>query len=481
MPEHFDVLIVGAGLSGIDAAVRLQERCPDRSFAIVERRARIGGTWDLFRYPGIRSDSDVTTLGFPFRPWKGNQAITAGGDIREYILETARETGVMDKVRTGRTVTAAAWSSDEARWTVTLDGPDGPETMTCGFLYACTGYYNYDRAHVPDYPGADQFGGEIVVPQFWPEDLDWSGKRIVVIGSGATAVTLVPTLAETAQVTMLQRSPSYVVTLPSKDKWAGRLQRILPLRAAHRLTRWKNIGMSMMIYQMSRRRPQKMRSFFIENARKQLPEGFDVEKHFVPDYDPWDQRLCVVPQGDLFRAIRKGTADVVTERIDTFTETGIRLQDGRELPADIIVSATGLSVQILGGATLTVDGAPYSVAEHVSYKGAMLDGLPNAAMAFGYTNASWTLKCDQIARYVCRLLNHMKRKGHTVATPRVDPKAPRDPFVDLSSGYVKRASGVVPSQGRAAPWRVHQNYIRDVIEFRLKPVVDGAIDFRGQP
>lgn len=477
MTEHVDVLVVGAGLSGIDAAVRLQERCPGRSLAILERRERIGGTWDLFRYPGIRSDSDVTTLGFPFHPWKGDQAITSGDDIRDYIVETARETGVMDRVVTGRTVTRAAWSTEGARWTLDIDGPDGPETRSCNFLYLCTGYYDYARAHVPDYPGRNRFGGEIVVPQFWPEDLDHAGKRIVVIGSGATAVTLVPTLAKTAQVTMLQRSPSYVVNLPSRDKWAGRLQRALPAAAAHRLTRWKNVGMSMLIYQLSRRRPEKMRRFFIENARKQLPEGFDVERHFVPDYDPWDQRLCVVPEGDLFRSIRDGRAEIETDRIETFTETGIRLASGKELEADIVVSATGLSVQLFGGAEIVVDGEPYVPGEHTSYKGAMLDGLPNAAMAFGYTNASWTLKCDLIARYVCRLLNHMARKGHDIAVPRIDPAAPREEFVDLSSGYVRRAAHLVPSQGARTPWRVHQNYIRDVVEFRLKPVSDGAIRF----
>ncbi len=477
LPEACDVLIVGAGLSGIDAAVRLAQRCPRLSVEIVERRDRLGGTWDLFRYPGIRSDSDVATLGFPFRPWRGDEAITAGRDIHAYIADTAREHGLADRIRTGHGVRSADWSWEAARWTVTLDTPGGVRRVACRFLYFCTGYYAYDRAYLPDYPGAETFGGPIVQPQFWPEDLDWQGRRIAVIGSGATAVTLAPTLAEAAEVTMLQRSPSYVVTLPARDKWAGRLQSVLPARAAHALTRAKNIGLGMAFYQLARRRPDWMRDFFVRNVARQLPEGFDVDRHFRPAYDPWDQRVCIVPDGDLFRAIGAGHVRMVTDRIARFDRDGIVLRSGARIDADIIVSATGLEVELFGGAALSVGGVPASAAGRLCYKGAMLDGLPNLAMAFGYTNASWTLKCDLIARWVARLLDHMERTEADWVMPAADPDAPREQFVALSSGYVGRARHLIPSQGGAAPWRAHQNYLRDIGAFRLAPIRDGALRF----
>ncbi len=477
LPEACDVLIVGAGLSGIDAAVRLAQRCPGLSVEMVERRDRLGGTWDLFRYPGIRSDSDVATLGFPFRPWKGDEAITAGGDIHAYIADTAREHGVADRIRTGHAVTSADWSWQTARWTVALATPDGPREIACRFLYLCTGYYAYDRAHLPDYPGAEDFAGRIVQPQFWPQDLDWHGRRIAVIGSGATAVTLAPTLAEAAEVTMLQRSPSYVVTLPARDKWARRLQSALPPRAAHALTRAKNIGLGMVFYQLARRHPERMREFFVRNVTKQLPEGYDVDRHFRPAYDPWDQRVCIVPDGDLFRSIRAGRTRMVTDRIEKFDAHGILLQSGSRIDADIVVSATGLEVELFGGTALSVEGEPVGAAGRLSYKGAMLDGLPNLAMAFGYTNASWTLKCDLIARWVARLLSHMEVTGADWAMPKAAPDAPRRSFVALTSGYVARARHLIPAQGTTAPWRAHQNYLRDIGAFRLAPIRDGALRF----
>ena len=477
LPATLDVLIVGAGLSGIDAAVRLAERHPQRSIALIERRADLGGTWDLFRYPGIRSDSDVATLGFPFRPWRGDEAITAGADIQAYIAETAAEFGVADRIHYRHTLVSADWSFEAARWTATLDTPEGPRAVACRFLYLCTGYYRYDAAHVPDYPGIDDFRGTLVVPQFWPADLDWHGQRIVVIGSGATAVTLVPTLAKKAHVTMLQRSPSYVVALPSRDAIARRLQRLLPERAAQSLTRWKNIAMGMLLYRLARGAPNRMRDFFIGNAARALPEGVDVDRHFRPSYDPWDQRVCVVPDGDLFEALREGRARIVTDRIDRFDATGIALASGARLDADIVVSATGLAVELMGGAALSVEGQAADPAGRLSYKGAMLDGLPNLAMAFGYTNASWTLKCDLIARYVARLLAHLDRTGADWAMPVAAPGAERERFVSLTSGYVRRAAHLIPAQGAKAPWRVHQNYLRDIGTFRLAAIDDGAMTF----
>jgi cation diffusion facilitator CzcD-associated flavoprotein CzcO len=482
--EHVDVLIVGAGLSGIGAACHLQRECPDRSYAVLESREAIGGTWDLFRYPGVRSDSDMFTLGYSFKPWTQARAIADGDSIRRYVQETAREHGVDRHIRFSHRVVGAEWSTDEARWTVTAQRTDTDETvrLTCSWLSVCSGYYRYDEGYRPPFPGEERFAGRIVHPQHWPEDLEYAGRRVVVIGSGATAVTLVPTMARTAaSVTMLQRTPSYVLALPGRDPLADALRRRLPARAVYPVVRWKNVLTSMASYQLSRRRPAAMKAIIAKLARRQLPAGFDVETHFGPPYDPWDQRLCLVPDGDLFTAIREGRADVVTDRIATFTETGIALESGAELAADVVVTATGLNLLPIGGMTLTVDGEPVELSERVSYKGMMVSGVPNFAMTIGYTNASWTLKADLVARYVCRLLRHMAAHGHAICTPVAPPGGGTEPFIGLSSGYVQRSVAALPRQGGRAPWRLYQNYVRDVLLMRRGPVVDEGVRFAARP
>ena len=477
--EDLDVLIVGAGISGIDGAYHLQKRCPGKSYAILEGRERIGGTWDLFRYPGIRSDSDMYTLGFPFRPWTGQKSIADGGDIRAYVEATAREFGIDRKIRFRHRVTKAAWSSAEARWSVEADTPDGPKRYRARFLYLGSGYYDYERGYRPEWAGEKDFRGHVLHPQFWPEDLDVAGRRIVVIGSGATAVTLVPALAETAaHVTMLQRSPSWIVARPSEDGIARRLQRLLPAKAAARAIRWKNVLLGMLFFQRSRKRPDKVRALLLKWVAEQLPDR-DIEKDFVPTYNPWDQRVCLVPDGDLFRAIREARVAVVTGMIERFTKTGIRLASGEELEADIIVTATGLVVKVLGGISVTVDGAPVNPADHINYKGMMLSDVPNLVLSFGYTNASWTLKCDLTARYFCRLVRHMDAHGLDICVPRLPAEGvERQPMLDFSSGYVQRAAGSLPGQGSKPPWRVYQNYFRDVAALGLGTVTDGVMEFR---
>ncbi|MFL5862007.1 MAG: flavin-containing monooxygenase, partial [Solirubrobacteraceae bacterium] len=418
--EHFDVLVIGAGLSGIGAGCHLQRRCPDRSYVILEARDRIGGTWDLFRYPGVRSDSDMHTLGYSFSPWEDAEAIAEGPSILRYVTETARRYGVLDHVRTGHQVQRAEWSSDESRWTVDVRRPDTGEhqRFTCAFLHCCGGYYRYDEGYTPAFEGTARFTGPVVHPQHWPEDLDYVGKRVVVIGSGATAVTLVPAMAQTAaHVTMLQRSPSYIVSLPSRDSLAEWLRRRLPPMAAYQVVRWKNVGLMTLSYQLSRRRPDLMKALIRRGAERQLPAGYDVDRHFRPHYDPWDQRLCVVPDGDLFAAVSAGRASIVTDDVQTFTERGLRLRSGAELDADVIVTATGLELLALGGVSLVVDSVPVHVPDQVVYKGMALSGVPNFAFTVGYTNASWTLKADLTASYVCRLLNHMSRHGYARCTP----------------------------------------------------------------
>jgi monooxygenase len=473
-PQHLDVLVVGAGISGIDAAYHLQTRCPGKTYAMLEARARIGGTWDLFRYPGIRSDSDMYTLGFPFRPWRGDKAIAEGADIRAYLEDTAREFGIDRKIRFGHRALRADWSSKDARWTVECEADGETRRFTCAFLYLASGYYDYERGYRPEWPGEERFRGRILHPQFWPGDADVAGKRIVVIGSGATAVTLVPALAETAaHVTMLQRSPSYVVSRPSRDALAKRL--------GPRLTRWKNVLLGMYFFNRARKRPERVREVILRMAAERLPPGYDLDRHFSPAYNPWDQRVCLVPDDDLFAAIAKGSVSVATDTIETFTETGIRLASGEELQADIVVTATGLVVKLLGGIELSVDGQRVDPAERFSYKGLMLSGVPNMAVVFGYTNASWTLKSDLAARYACRVLRHMDEGGYTVCTPRL-PDAPmeRQPMLDFSSGYVARAAGSLPAQGPAPPWKVHQNYLKDMAILRFGTVTDGAMEFRKQ-
>ena len=477
--EHIDVLIVGAGISGIDAAYHLQTRCKAKTYLILEARDAIGGTWDLFRYPGIRSDSDMYTLGFPFRPWTGDKSIADGAEIRDYVEETARAFGIDARIRFRHRVTSASWSSKEARWTVEVEAEGEARRYKCAFLFLGSGYYDYDQGYRPHWPGEENYRGRFVHPQLLPEDLDYSGKRIVVIGSGATAVTLVPALAETAaHVTMLQRSPSYIVARPSKDGLARWLQRRLPARTAASAIRWKNVLLGMFFFSRARKKPERVRATLLKWVGEQLP-GADIERDFTPSYNVWDQRVCLVPDGDLFGAIRDSRVSVVTGGIERFTETGIRLASGAELDADIVVTATGLVVKLLGGIAIEVDGAPANVAERLSYKGMMLNDVPNLALSFGYTNASWTLKCDLTSRYFCRLLNHMDRHRLAICVARLPAGGvERQPMLDFSSGYVRRAEGSLPGQGAKPPWRVHQNYLKDLAALGLGTVTDEAMEFR---
>ena len=477
--EHFDVLIVGAGLSGIGAASHLRMECPEKSFAILEGRATMGGTWDLFRYPGVRSDSDMYTLGYRFRPWSEPKAIADGPAILKYIRETAEEFKLDEKIRYNHRVKSASWSSDKALWTVEAETENSIVRFTCGFLYLCTGYYDYESGYTPDWSGMDRFSGQIVHPQKWTENIDYAGKRVVVIGSGATAVTLVPALAErAAHVTMLQRSPTYIVSRPAEDKIANWLRALLPAHAAYAITRWKNVLLGMFFYSLSRRRPSVMKRLIAKGVKKELGEETAL-KHFTPSYNPWDQRLCLVPDSDLFRVIREGRASVVTDHIETFTERGLQLKSGAHLDADIIVTATGLVLKLMAGLQLIVDGAPVDLSKTIAYKGMMYSDVPNLASAFGYTNASWTLKCDLTAEYVVRLLKYMDRRGYEICTPRVnDPSVKPEPVIDFTSGYVQRALHTLPQQGSKTPWRLHQNYIKDVSMMRYGQVDDGTMEFK---
>ncbi len=483
--EHVDVLIVGAGLSGIGAACHLQQRCPSKSYAIVESRSSIGGTWDLFRYPGIRSDSDMYTLGYVFKPWREAKSIADGDSILSYLREPAEEHGIQSKIRLGRRAVRAEYSSETARWTVRIQHGETGESseMSCSFLFTCTGYYRYEEGFTPHFEGQERFAGEIVHPQHWPEALDYTGKRVVVIGSGATAITLVPAMAERAEhVTMLQRSPSYVVSLPAEDPIAQALRRFLPDRVVYPIVRWKNVLLTMASFQLSRRRPALMKKLVRKRQEGMLPPGYDIATHFTPDDDPWDQRLCLVPNGDLFAALGQGSASVVTDHVDTFTETGIKLRSGKELQADVIVTATGLNLLALGGIELAVDGREVVLGETMSYKGMMLSGVPNMAFAVGYTNASWTLKCDLTCEYVCRLLAHMDQHGYAQCVPRnSDPSVQPLPFIDFSSGYLHRSIDKFPKQGSKTPWRLHQNYALDIVGLRRGSVQDGAMQFSRLP
>ncbi|MFC3505731.1 flavin-containing monooxygenase [Micromonospora krabiensis] len=478
--DHVDVLIVGAGLSGVGAACHLQRDRPGRTYALLEARDAIGGTWDLFRYPGVRSDSDMFTLGYAFKPWTDPKSIADGDAIRAYVRETAREYGVDRHIRFRHRVVRAAWDSATARWTVHAHREDTGETveLTCGFLYVCSGYYRYDAGYTPAFPGLERYTGRLVHPQHWPADLEHDGKRVVVIGSGATAVTLVPAMAErAAHVTMLQRSPTYIIPLPSRDRFADLLRRWLPAKAAYPVVRWKNVVLGTASYQFSRRAPGLMKRVLRRAARSRLPVGYDLDRHFAPRYNPWDQRLCVVPDGDLFDAVRAGRASVVTDTVDTFTEHGIRLASGAELPADIVVTATGLNLLALGGMALTVDGVEVDLSRRVAYKGMMLSGVPNLAMTVGYTNASWTLKADLVATYVCRLLRHLDRTGQQIVTPLPPPGEERVPLIDLQAGYVLRSLESFPKQGVSAPWRLYQNYPRDVLLMRHGRLTDSGVRF----
>jgi monooxygenase len=478
--QHLDVLIVGSGLSGIGAACNLEISCPDKSYAVLEMRGAMGGTWDLFRYPGVRSDSDMFTFGYSFKPWVTNKVLADGESIRSYVRETAEEYGVIDKIRFHHRVQTASWSSEDARWTLTGERVDTGEqfTLTASFVVMCTGYYNYDEGYAPEFPGVERFSGTLVHPQFWPEDLDYEGKRVVVIGSGATAVTLVPAMAErAAHVTMLQRSPSYVLSLPAVDPTARALRRFLPEMVVHRITRAKNVAIMLGIFNLSRRRPQLVRRVLRRWSARHLPEGYDVDVHFNPTYDPWDQRMCFVPDGDLFNSISEGNASVVTDQIETFTERGLRLTSGRELEADIVVSATGLKLLALGGLELSVDGEPVDISDALAYRAMMLSGVPNLVWVVGYTNISWTLRCNLTCAYVCRLLNHMDAHGYRYCVAHPDEGVAREPLVDLKSGYILRAIENFPKQGPAPPWRGYQNYVRDLRYIGRAPLEDGVLRF----
>ena len=477
MTEHVDVLIIGAGLSGIGAAAQVRTRLPGKSIAVLESRGASGGTWDLFRYPGIRSDSDMFTFSYRWRPWPSDTALADGPLILDYVRTVATEYGVDELIRYHHRVTAASWDSDAARWTVTIDRDGETITMTTAFLWACSGYYDYERGHEPEFPGAESFRGELFHPQHWPEDLEYAGKRVVVIGSGATAVTLVPAMARTAgHVTMLQRSPSYILATPGRDPLAKLLRR-LPEKAKFAIVRWKNVLMQIATFQLARRRPRLAKKLIRAAATQALPEGFPVDEHFRPTYNPWEQRLCLVPDGDLFRVLADGSAEIVTDTIETFTETGIRLASGRELDADIAISATGLKVLPFGGLKFEVDGRPVDLARSMSYKALMLSGVPNFVFTVGYTNASWTHKADLVTDYACRLLDHLDRRGQRYAVAHRDPSVGEKPFIDFSSGYVLRAIDQMPKQGDRDPWLLKQNYLTDVRRIRRDDIDDGVLTF----
>jgi cation diffusion facilitator CzcD-associated flavoprotein CzcO len=478
-PEHVDVLIIGAGLSGIGAAYHLQEAFPDRTYTILEARDAIGGTWDLFRYPGVRSDSDMHTLGYRFRPWAQAKAIADGPSILGYIRATAAEAGIERHIRFGHSAVRAEWSSADARWTVEAVHEGEPVRLTAGFLYGCSGYYHYDAGHEPQFAGIERFGGEVVHPQRWPGDFDFTGKNVVVIGSGATAVTLVPAMAErAAHVTMLQRSPTYVMSLPAEDAIANALRRLVGARHAYPIVRWKNVLATTLFFQLSRHRPQIAKSLIRRAAIRRLPPGYDVDTHFNPRYQPWDQRLCLVPDGDLFNAIRRGRASVVTDQIEEFTETGLRLRSGAELEADIVVTATGLRLLALGGVRLFVDGRDVRLPETMAYKGMMLSGVPNFAFTVGYTNASWTLKADLVSEYVVRVLRHLYAHGHEQCVPtNDDPTVTERPLMDFQAGYVLRSIDEFPRAGSRPPWQLGMSYLHDVLKLRYGRIDDGALRF----
>src|SRR3984885_300379 len=483
--EHLDVLIVGAGLSGIGAGYPLQEKSPGKRYAILEGRDCIGGTWDLFRYPGIRSDSDMFTLGYSFKPWTEAKAIADGPRILNYVRETATDNGIDKKIRFNHRVKRASWSSPDARWTVEVErGPVGEGAtaivrFTCSFLFMCSGYYKYEQGYSPEFPGAENFAGRIVHPQKWTDDIDYAGKRVVVIGSGATAVTLVPEMAkQAAHATMLQRSPPYVVARPAQDPVANKLRARLPAKLAYHLIRWRNVMWGMYFFQLSRRKPDRVKQLILGGVRMALGPDYDIATHFTPRYNPWDQRLCLVPDGDLFNAIREQRASVVTQEIDSFTKKGIRLKDGSELEADIIVTATGLNLQVLGGMEVSVDGRRVDFARTLNYKGMMYSDVPNLASSFGYTNASWTLKCDLTCEYVCRLINYMDRRGYKQWVPHnPHPPITELPSLDFSSGYVQRSVAKLPKQGSKRPWRLYQNYALDIVSLRFGKVDDGVMQY----
>lgn len=482
----FDVLIVGAGLSGIGAAAHLTMQCPNKSYAILEQRADMGGTWDLFRYPGIRSDSDMHTLGYRFKPWLHEKTIADGPSIWDYVRETAAEYAITPKVKFRHRVLSADWSSATARWTVTAQHEDSGETRvyTANFVFMCAGYYDYDKGYRPEFAGEADFAGQILHPQHWPKELDYAGKKVVVIGSGATAVTIVPVMArQAAKVTMLQRTPTWMVSQPAIDPFSKTVRKFLPEKTAYALTRFKNIWWQRLVYRRARSQPAKVAETLLGMARKELPASVDIDTHFTPPYGPWEQRMCLIPDSDMFKAISDGSAEIVTDHIDHFTATGIKLKSGAELDADIIVTATGLNLVTLGKTALSIDGKPTKLGDHFNYKGVMFSDMPNLASVFGYINASWTLKTDIVADYVCRLLKTMDAKGATIANPKLgDTNMPRLPFVsDFSSGYFARSIDALPANGDRHPWRVLQDYKAEKKILTKDAVDDGVIVFSNPP
>jgi cation diffusion facilitator CzcD-associated flavoprotein CzcO len=481
--EHVDVAIVGAGLSGIGAGCHLREHCPRKSFLILEGREAIGGTWDLFRYPGIRSDSDMHTLGFSFKPWRASKAIADGPAILEYVNEAADDYGLRDRIRFRHEVTSASWSSEDERWTLEIEvGGTETKRISCNFLYMCAGYFSYEKGHTPDFDGLERYRGKLIYPQFWPEDYDYRGKRVAVIGSGATAMTLVPAMAEDAQhVTMIQRTPTYVVSFPAKDAIANFLRKILPDSVAYAITRFKNVQLQRLMYRRTRTRPAQVKRRLLDMVRKALGPGFDVDKHFTPPYDPWDQRLCLIPDGDLYEAINRGDVSVVTDEIDHFTESGIQLKSGEKVEADVVVSATGLALEVMGGVRFSMDGHPIDFARTWTYKGMMYSDVPNLINSFGYINASWTLRADLTSEFVCRVLDRMDELGVQQVTPRLRDMdlgmQPRPWIEDFTPGYMQRKMHLFPRQGDHAPWQNTQDYTRDKKMIRKAPLEDGALVF----
>lgn len=477
-PATLDVLIIGAGLSGIGTAYWLQKKCANKSYAIIEARNNIGGTWDKFRYPGVRSDSDMFTFGYRFKPWQNPQSLSAAKDILSYIHETATENNIYEHILFEHKALSLDWSDADRQWTIVCEHQGERKVFRSKFLYMCGGYYNYNEAHRPRFEGEDAFKGKIILPQFWPDDLEYANKRVVVIGSGATAVTLVPAMADKVEhITMLQRSPTYIMTLPNRNGLYLAMKKILPQKWAYRITRWQNIMLSMLMFGIAKLFPNFIRKVVMKEAKKELPEGFEVEKHFCPSYNPWDQRLCIIPDGDLYKSIKSGKASVVTDSIDRFTEGGILLSSGEELKADIIVMATGLKIQLMGGATVSINGVPQRTGDAMVYKGMLIGGTPNFAIAFGYTNNSWTLKTDLTANYVCKLLNYMDKKGYEVVMPNNIGEVSDEPFLNLNSGYIHRAKDILPKQGTKRPWKVYQNYAVDMLQTRFGAIEDGVLVF----
>jgi cation diffusion facilitator CzcD-associated flavoprotein CzcO len=481
-PAYFDVIIVGAGLSGIGAAHFIQDGCPHLSYSILEMRETLGGTWSLFQYPGIRSDSDMYTLGYKFRPWKDAKAIADGPSILQYLDDTAREDGNLEKIQFNRRLTGASWSGESSRWTLQVNDTksESIHKIECNFLFMCSGYYSYEEGYTPDFKGMDTFGGRVVHPQKWTDDVDYTDKKVVVIGSGATAVTLVPELAKKARlVTMLQRSPSYIFSTPSVDRLANFTRRILPGRMAYSINRWRKALLALLSYKIARKRPETIKKFLKKRVRKALGDGHDIDTHFTPNYNPWDQRLCLVPDDDLFKVLKSGKAEMVTDHIASFTEKGLLLQSGKELEADLIVTATGLKLSLLDGVQIKVDGEAVHFPDHFMYRGLMVSDIPNMAIAAGYTNASWTLKTDLSCAYVCRMLNHMRKTGTSSVTARVNEEfISTEPLLDFNSGYVLRGLDKLPRQGPKSPWKLHQNYPRDVLNMKYSSITDKALEYK---